>query len=65
MQGAVVERIQGVLKQKGFPAYMTLKVDGVYGPQTELAVAEFQRAQGSLVADGEAGPATLKALGIE
>jgi peptidoglycan hydrolase-like protein with peptidoglycan-binding domain len=41
-----------------------LEADGVYGPRTELAVAAFQRSQGTLVPDGEAGPATLKALGM-
>ena len=35
--------------------------DGIFGPQTETALREFQRNLG-LTADGTCGPATLKAL---
>lgn len=63
MCGPVVQRLQEALNKwlepQGF-----LVADGVYGPRTELAVAAFQRSQVSLVPDGEAGPATLKALGM-
>ena len=38
-------------------------VDGIYGSQTAQAVKYFQRKNG-LTADGIAGPATLKALGM-
>ncbi len=65
MRSPVVQDIQEALnKWHGPPAWEPLEADGVYGPETELAVAAFQRCQGSLVADGEAGPATLKALGL-
>ncbi len=66
MRGPVVQDIQEALnKWHGPPAGEPLEADGVYGPETELAVAAFQGSQGSLVADGEAGPATLQALGIK
>ena len=39
-------------------------VDGVYGSKTTKAVRSFQQKNG-LTADGVAGPATLKALGME
>jgi peptidoglycan hydrolase-like protein with peptidoglycan-binding domain len=38
------------------------EIDGVYGPYTEKAVREFQKARGLWV-DGVAGPRTLRALG--
>jgi N-acetylmuramoyl-L-alanine amidase len=44
---------------------LKIKADGIYGPQTEMAVAGFQAGHGGLVADGEAGPLTLAALGIK
>jgi N-acetylmuramoyl-L-alanine amidase len=65
MRSPVVQDIQEALNQwHGPPAWEPLEADGVYGPETELAVAAFQDSQGSLVADGEVGPATLKALGL-
>jgi hypothetical protein len=60
MSGPRVQSIQEALRKW----CKSLEADGVYGPETELAVAAFQRSQGYLVADGEAGPATLRALGI-
>lgn len=64
VQGTVgprVQELQQQLKQKGFdpgPA------DGVFGLQTKIAVAAFQKSQGLLV-DGIAGASTLAALGIK
>jgi len=64
MRGPVVQRLQEALKRHGPLGCGSLEADGVYGPRTELAVAAFQRSQGTLVPDGEAGPATLNALGM-
>lgn len=62
-KGARVERLQRFLK-KNYPAYAKrLVADGIYGPATKAVVAEFQRRAG-LKPDGEAGPATHKALGL-
>lgn len=38
------------------------RADGIFGPETESAVREFQRNVG-IMADGTCGPATFKALG--
>lgn len=61
MRGPRVKKIQKALAALGYP---TGKVDGIYGPQTAHAVTLFQNDQG-LVADGEVGPLTMKALGID
>ncbi len=37
-------------------------IDGVYGPKTQAAVAEFQRQYGGLTVDGKVGPNTRTAL---
>lgn len=58
--GSEVRQIQTKLKNWG---YYTGDVDGIYGSQTKAAVIWFQKKNG-LVADGIAGPATLKAMGI-
>jgi N-acetylmuramoyl-L-alanine amidase len=58
--GSAVTQIQQALKEQGFYAG---SADGIFGSATETAVKNFQRARG-LAADGKAGPATLKALGI-
>jgi peptidoglycan hydrolase-like protein with peptidoglycan-binding domain len=50
--GTHVEAIQALLG---------IEVDGSFGPQTEQAIADFQRTAG-LVADAVVGPATWKAL---
>lgn len=58
--GSEVRQIQTKLKNWG---YFFDKVDGIYGPKTRDAVIYFQKKNG-LTADGIAGPATLKAMGI-
>ena len=59
--GSAVTTIQTKLKRWG---YFDGPVDGIYGNKTSKAVRSFQRKNG-LTADGVAGPATLKALGME
>ena len=59
-RGSEVTQIQTKLKRWG---YYTGSIDGIYGTQTVNAVKYFQRKNG-LTADGIAGPATLKAMGI-
>ena len=59
--GSAVTTIQTKLKRWG---YFDGPVDGIYGSKTSKAVHSFQRKNG-LTADGVAGPATLKALGME
>lgn len=59
-RGDEVTQIQTKLKRWG---YYTGNIDGIYGTQTVNAVKYFQRKNG-LTADGIAGPATLKAMGI-
>lgn len=59
-RGNEVKQIQQKLKNWG---YYSGNVDGIYGSQTLSAVKYFQRKNG-LTVDGIAGPATLKALGI-
>lgn len=61
MKGALVLRLQQRLQALGFDPGLP---DGAYGPHTAAAVYAFQLTQG-LVADGEAGMATLKALGLK
>lgn len=58
--GNEVMQIQNKLKRWG---YYQGSVDGIYGSKTVEAVKYFQRKNG-LTADGIAGPATLKAMGI-
>lgn len=59
-RGSEVRQIQTKLKNWG---YYAGNVDGIFGKQTKEAVLWFQRKNG-LTADGIAGSATLKAMGI-
>lgn len=58
--GEEVRQIQTKLKRWG---YYNGSIDGIYGSKTVAAVKWFQSKNG-LKADGIAGPATLKAMGI-
>lgn len=59
-KGADVKKVQDELFRLGF---MKTMITGNFGPGTEKAVIEFQKAKG-LNADGIVGPITLGALGI-
>jgi peptidoglycan hydrolase-like protein with peptidoglycan-binding domain len=52
---------QPALKEQGISPG---KIDGIYGLHTAAAVNAFQVAHG-LVPDGEVGPETAQALGID
>lgn len=60
MRGPLVQRLQQALAARGFTPG---EADGIYGAHTAAAVKAFQLESG-LVADGEAGPKTLAALGL-
>ncbi len=57
-KGDALKRAQRGLRRTPNPS---LVVDGIFGPQTEKAVEEFQEGAG-LVVDGVVGPATWNAL---
>ncbi|MGH7807282.1 MAG: peptidoglycan-binding protein [Thermodesulfobacteriota bacterium] len=61
MKGPLVQKVQEILADKG---YHPGDIDGIYGPQTESAVLEFQNDNG-LVPDGEVGKTTFESMGIE
>jgi peptidoglycan hydrolase-like protein with peptidoglycan-binding domain len=56
-----VRALQNRLRQLGF---FTDPADGVWGPSTQLALENFQRARG-LDANGQVAPSTVAALGFE
>ena len=58
MHGDDVAALQSRLTEMGFNCG---RVDGIYGPRTELAVKDFQKSVGATV-DGKCGPATIIAL---
>lgn len=58
-RGTEVRELQRILTTQG---YNTKGVDGIFGPNTDHSVRQFQKAHG-LVVDGIVGPATKKALG--
>lgn len=58
--GKDVERLQKRLQKLGFSPG---NIDGDFGPGTEAALIAYQRGKG-LLADGVAGPRTLKSLGL-
>ena len=58
MRGDDIAALQTRLTEMGFNCG---RVDGIYGPRTELAVKEFQKSVGATV-DGKCGPATIIAL---
>ena len=57
MKGPKVARLQRLLRQQGFP----IRIDGVFGQDTEAAIRGFQRHHG-LLADGSVGPKTERLL---
>lgn len=58
MRGDDVAALQTRLTEMGFDCG---RVDGIYGPKTELTVKEFQKSVGTTI-DGKCGPATIIAL---
>jgi N-acetylmuramoyl-L-alanine amidase len=58
MHGDDVAALQSRLTEMGFDCG---RVDGIYGPRTELAVKDFQKSVGATI-DGKCGPATIIAL---
>lgn len=59
-KGEDVREVQKALQRHGYD----VEADGVFGPETDLAVKNFQKRYG-LVVDGIVGPATRAKLGIE
>lgn len=67
--GAAVTLLQDNLRRRfpayrhGIPPYTLISVDGIFGPQTEGWVREFQR-RSRISVDGIVGPQTWHALGL-
>jgi peptidoglycan hydrolase-like protein with peptidoglycan-binding domain len=59
-RGDDVKQLQALLN-RDYPAYSKLAEDGIFGPQTEAVIREFQRRAG-LSVNGIAGPETLAKL---
>lgn len=60
MDPNIIRQIQQKLFDAGFDPG---PIDGIYGPKTAAGVGAFQRVKG-LVMDGEVGPQTSEALGV-
>ena len=63
-RGSGVGQVQDLLASIGFALPRSMSkagADGIFGPETEGVVKEFQRRNG-LTADGIVGPATIEAL---
>ena len=58
MHGDDIAALQSRLTEMGFDCG---RVDGIYGPRTELAVKDFQKSVGVAI-DGKCGPATIISL---
>jgi N-acetylmuramoyl-L-alanine amidase len=58
MHGDDIAALQSRLTEMGFDCG---RVDGIYGPRTEMAVKDFQKSVGATI-DGRCGPATIIAL---
>jgi N-acetylmuramoyl-L-alanine amidase len=58
MHGDDIAALQARLTEMGFDCG---RVDGIYGPRTEIAVKDFQKSVGATI-DGKCGPATIIAL---
>ncbi len=58
MRGDDVAQLQSQLSEMGFNCG---RVDGIFGPQTESALKEFQKSVGVKV-DGQCGPATVMSM---
>ena len=57
-RGPTVSYLQLALSRAGFPPG---EIDGIFGPQTRRALADFQASR-RLIVDGVAGPLTWQAL---
>jgi catechol 2,3-dioxygenase-like lactoylglutathione lyase family enzyme len=60
MHGPEINAIQRAVRDKGFDPG---DIDGQFGPHTQAAIVAFQ-IQNGLIADGEVGPVTMRALGL-
>jgi N-acetylmuramoyl-L-alanine amidase len=58
MHGDDIAALQSRLTEMGFDCG---RVNGIYGPRTEMAVKDFQKSVGATI-DGKCGPATIIAL---
>ncbi|ATE62829.1 peptidoglycan-binding protein [Thauera sinica] len=61
MQGDDVKALQQALADRGFSPG---RIDSVFGAATDAAVRAFQRSEGDLLVDGQAGPRTRARLGL-